>query len=83
MKKGPARQTVKKEAAAMVRCLRIWRGSVAFLDCESWINTKPMDKTAERTRSTMMRALCHGHVVPPHCRARRRQMTARMSTLVP
>lgn len=61
--------------AKMLRCLMMRGGTVAVSGLKIWTRTKPMRRTPASTSSAMMRPLLQAYLEPPHCSARRRQMT--------
>lgn len=72
-----------KAAAQTVLCLRTCGGTVALSCFQICTPAKAMISTPNRTKNAMIRPSFHGYWDPPHCSARRTQMTAGRSKAVP
>lgn len=66
-----------------LRFKKIRGGTVAFSCDFHWMKMKAIAKSPLRTSRAMMRALPQLYLLPPHCRARSRQMMQGKKTAVP
>ena len=69
----PLMQIAKREAAVTLRYRRIRGGIVAFSCFQAWTIAKQIIRRMKSTNNTMIRALFHEYLDPPHSKAIRRQ----------
>ena len=79
----PGRIPEKNAPDATDLCDIMRIGTVARSPMRNWIYMKMPMRIPPRIKRTMMRALSHEYVVPPHCRARSRQTIPGRKTIVP
>src|SRR3569833_2528721 len=82
-KKAAPALKLKLDSAHTDRFLMMRGGRVARPCWRHCTTTKAAISTPKSTRRAMTRPSDHGYLVPPHCRARSRQMTAGMKKKVP
>lgn len=71
----PPTQRAKTTPLMILRWLKMCGGTVASFFSQACTLMKAIIRIPESTNSTIMRPLFQAYAVPPHCKARRKQIT--------